>query len=59
MGDHATVSTAARQLSHSRWGAQRPLKLARELLPRLAELPAAERQKLRQALEAAELGGTA
>jgi hypothetical protein len=46
-----TTSEAARQLVAKRWGPQRPVRLARELVSRIDELPAAERIRLRQALE--------
>jgi hypothetical protein len=58
MGD-TSASQAARELVRARWGAQRPRRLLAELLPRLSELPVSERQRLRQALEAAELRGSA
>jgi hypothetical protein len=45
-----TTSEAARQLVAKRWGAQRPIRLAQELVSRIDELPAAERIRLRQAL---------
>ena len=45
------TSEAARQLSLARWGAQRPTRLAAELRERIDELPAAERQALREALD--------
>ena len=45
MSDSA-VSVAARQLSGSRWGAQRPVRLARELAERVDELPDPERVRL-------------
>lgn len=44
------ASEAARQLVAQRWGSQRPARLARELLPRLDELPAEERSRLLDAL---------
>jgi hypothetical protein len=46
-----TTSGAARQLVAKRWGAQRPVRLARELAARVDELPAAERARLRAALD--------
>jgi hypothetical protein len=58
MGE-SPASTAARELVRARWGAQRPVKLARELAARVSELPATERERLRQALEAARVGGDA
>jgi hypothetical protein len=44
------VSVAARQLSGSRWGSQKPVLLARELELRVSELPEAERVRLLHAL---------
>jgi hypothetical protein len=44
-------SEAARALSAARWGAQRPRRLAAELVRRVSELPASERAALRKALE--------
>jgi hypothetical protein len=44
------ASEAARLLVAQRWGSQRPTRLARELLPRLDELPAEERSRLLDAL---------
>jgi hypothetical protein len=38
-------------LSLARWGPQRPTRLARELAERVDELPPAERDRLRMALE--------
>jgi hypothetical protein len=46
-----TTSEAARQLVAKRWGPQRPVKLARELVSRIEELPASERARLRAALD--------
>jgi hypothetical protein len=46
-----TSSEASRQLAGKRWGAQRPVKLAQELVARVDELPAAERARLRAALD--------
>ena len=48
-----------RELSLRRWGAQRPVKLARELSQRITELPAVERERLRQALEQFDGGAAA
>jgi hypothetical protein len=45
-----TGSAAARELAARRWGSQRPVKLARELVPRVAELPEVERRQLLDAL---------
>jgi hypothetical protein len=46
----AQASSAARELAASRWGSQRPVKLAHELLRRAAELPDLERRQLLDAL---------
>jgi hypothetical protein len=43
-------SAAARELAAQRWGAARPVRLARELRARAAELPEVERQRLIAAL---------
>jgi hypothetical protein len=54
------VSGAARQMAAQRWGASRPVRLARELALRAAELPDPERVRLLNALErAASKGGAA
>jgi hypothetical protein len=45
-----TGSAAARALAVRRWGAQRPVRLARELALRAAELPEVERRQLLEAL---------
>ena len=39
-----------RQMAAQRWGSQRPIRLARELELRVAELPAVERVRLQHAL---------
>jgi hypothetical protein len=52
------ASEAARQLSQARWGPQRPTRLARELAERVDELPPAERERLRMALEMTKKGVT-
>jgi hypothetical protein len=44
------VSVAARLMVARRWGSQRPVKLARELVPRVDELPEIERRQLIAAL---------
>jgi len=44
------ASEAARLLVAQRWRGQRPVRLARELMPRVDELPAAERSRLLDAL---------
>lgn len=48
--DTQQVSGAARLLVAQRWGASKPSRLARELLPRVAELPEVERRSLLAAL---------
>jgi hypothetical protein len=48
--DDTQVSVAARQMAAQRWGSQRPVRLARELELRAAELPAVERVRLQHAL---------
>jgi hypothetical protein len=54
----ALVSGAARQMAAQRWGASKPVRLARELELRAAELPDLERIRLLDALErAASKGG--
>jgi hypothetical protein len=50
MGNTQMGSAAARELAALRWGAARPIKLARELRARAAELPEPERQRLIDAL---------
>jgi hypothetical protein len=50
MGDTQEVSVAARALAAQRWGAQRPIRLTRELALRAAELPDLERIRLIDAL---------
>ena len=49
-GNTPMSSRAARELAARRWGAQRPVKLARELVLRAAELPEVERRQLLDAL---------
>jgi hypothetical protein len=44
------VSGAARQLAARRWGASKPVRLARELALRTRELPEIERRQLIDAL---------
>ena len=44
------VSGAARQMAAQRWGASKPARLARELVPRVDELPEIERRALLRAL---------
>jgi hypothetical protein len=48
--DDAQVTEAARHLAAQRWGASKPVRMARELLPRLDELPEGERRQLLAAL---------
>ena len=50
MGNTQTGSAAARELAALRWGAARPVRLARELALRAAELPEIERRQLLEAL---------
>jgi hypothetical protein len=45
------VSGAARQLAAQRWGASKPVRMARELALRAQELPDPERVRLLDALE--------
>ena len=47
------MSLAARQLNESRWGSQKAMRLARELEPRVDELPADRRDRLLAALATA------
>jgi hypothetical protein len=49
-GDAATVSAVMRELAERRWGAAKPVRLARELALRAAELPEVERRQLLAAL---------
>jgi hypothetical protein len=50
MGDTQSGSAAARELAVRRWGASKPVRLARELRSRAAELPEVERRALIVAL---------
>jgi hypothetical protein len=50
MSNTQSGSAAARELAAQRWGAQRPVRLARELALRAAELPEVERKQLLAAL---------
>ena len=52
-----TTSDAARALNQKRWGGAKPTRLAHELEQRLDELPAGERQKLREALDKLDTSG--
>jgi hypothetical protein len=46
----ALASDAARLMAARRWGPRRPIRLAREVAERAAELPTAERVRLQNAL---------
>ena len=48
--DDTQVSAAARLMVAQRWGAQKPVRLARELALRVGELPEPERVRLLNAL---------
>jgi hypothetical protein len=50
MNDAATVSAVMSELAARRWRGQVPARLARELVPRVDELPDVERQQLLDAL---------
>jgi hypothetical protein len=50
MSDAAQVSAVMRSLAAQRWGASKPVRLARELALRAAELPEVERRQLLAAL---------
>lgn len=50
MNDAAQVSAVMRSLSARRWRGQVPTRLARELVPRVDELPEVERRQLLDAL---------
>jgi hypothetical protein len=50
------LSQAGKMLAAERWQATRPIRLSRELVERAAELPEAERDRLRRALQ--EVGNT-
>jgi len=50
MSDTQRVSGAARQLAAQRWGARKPVWMARELAERVDELPEIERGQLLAAL---------
>jgi hypothetical protein len=50
MSDTQSGSAAARELAARRWGASKPVRLARELELRAHELPPTERQQLIAAL---------
>jgi hypothetical protein len=53
----AVASAAARALVARRWGASRPVRLARELAERVGELPEIERRHLIHALTGRVEGG--
>jgi hypothetical protein len=50
MDDAATVSAVMRELAGRRWRGQVPARLARELVPRVDELPEIECRQLLDAL---------
>lgn len=50
MSDAATVSAVMSELAARRWRGQVPARLARELVPRVDELPEVERRALIAAL---------
>jgi hypothetical protein len=50
MSDAATVSAVMRELAARRWRGQVPSRLARELVPRVDQLPEVERRALIAAL---------
>jgi hypothetical protein len=50
MGNTQLGCAAARELAALRWGASKPVRLARELALRAAELPEVERRQLLEAL---------
>jgi hypothetical protein len=57
MSDAAVTSAVMREMAARRWRGQVPARLARQLLPRLDELPPIERRQLLAALEHAEQEG--
>jgi hypothetical protein len=57
MSDAATVSAVMRSLSARRWRGQVPTRLARELVPRVDELPEIERRQVEAGACAAGCGG--
>jgi hypothetical protein len=58
MNDPAITSAVMRELAARRWRGRVPTRLARELVPRVDELPEIERRQLLDALtEHAELKG--
>ena len=50
MSDAAQVSAVMREMAARRWRGQVPARLARELVPRVDELPPVERRALLDAL---------
>lgn len=54
----STASEHGRALSLARWGNQKPIRIARELASRAAELPTDERQRLLDALQDQEARNT-
>jgi hypothetical protein len=57
MADTQTTGAAARQMAAQRWGASRPVRLAKELALRASELPEIERRQLLDALTERANGG--
>ena len=57
MSDAATVSAVMSELAARRWRGQVPIRLARELVPRVDELPEVERRQLLDALLARRVEG--
>jgi hypothetical protein len=57
MTDPAILSAVMRELAARRWRGQVPTRLARELVPRVDELPPVERRALLDALTRGAEGG--
>jgi hypothetical protein len=57
MTDPATISAVMREMAGRRWRGQVPTRLARELVPRVDELPEVERRALLDALTRRAEGG--
>jgi hypothetical protein len=57
MSDAATVSAVMSELAARRWRGQVPIRLARELVSRVDELPEVERRQLLDALLARRVEG--
>jgi hypothetical protein len=57
MTDAATVSAVMSELAARRWRGHLPARLARELVPRVDELPEVERRQLLDALTRRAEGG--